>query len=73
MRISFVYPIKQGASSSEGIFIALYQIACCNSQPNEQSIVINAADGEYYLPVLLVVAHGFSGTNVTLELQYLLA
>src|SRR5437588_11092567 len=70
MWISFVEPIKQSACSSEGIFIALYQIACCNSQPNEQSIVIIAADGEYYLPVLFVVAHGFSGSTVTLASKY---
>src|SRR5437763_5506238 len=62
MRISFVEPIKQGACSPEGIVIALLrQIPCRNSQPNEQSIVIIAAHGEHYLPVLFMVAHGFSG------------
>src|SRR5207302_3566387 len=74
MRISFVEPIKQSACSPEGIVIALLrQIPCRNSQPDEQSIVIIPAHGEHYLPVLFVVAHGFSGSTVTLELQYLLA
>src|SRR5205807_3503126 len=71
MRISFVEPIKQSACSPEGIVIALLrQIPCRNSQPNEQSIVIIAAHGEHYLPVLFVVAHDFSGSTVTLALAF---